>query len=219
MQFDTEWLLTSARAAIHVSSATAVISDLHLGYGEARRRGGDAVPLPNVAAALAPLWSLCAQHPFRRLIVAGDLFEMSATIELANELLASLAELAVELTAIVPGNHDRNIDKLAERLPLFPDGFLLGGYHIVHGDAELPHGLVVQGHAHPWLRLSPRLSAPCYLIGADRLILPAFSTDAAGVNVLRQAEWQSFRCAVIVGDEVLDFGPVAHLPARIGRLN
>lgn len=215
MQAPDGWLLTAARAAIHVPTATAVVSDLHLGYGEARRRGGEAVPAPSVAALLEPLRSLCRQHGVRRLVIAGDLFEAGVAPPLVRQLLAWLKTRSVELVAVVPGNHDRGMSRAADLLPLQPNGYSLGKWRIVHGDGPLPDAPVVQGHEHPWFRGSAKLSAPCYLLGADRLVLPAYSADAAGVNVLRNPRWRSFHCAVIVGNEVLDFGQVANLPARL----
>src|SRR5215472_11395011 len=79
-----EWLLTAQRAAVHLPSAAAVIADVHLGYGEARRRGGDAVPLVDAADALAPLLPLVERHALRRLVIAGDLFEAGARDELID---------------------------------------------------------------------------------------------------------------------------------------
>ena len=100
-----EWLLTPERAAIHLPSAAAVIADVHLGYGEARRRGGDAVPLADAATVLAPLRPLLEQHAVRQLVIAGDLFEAGTHTELAGELLAWCARARIDL-AVVPGNHD-----------------------------------------------------------------------------------------------------------------
>ena len=59
--------------------------------------------------------------------------------------------------------------------------------------------------------LNSRIAAPCFLIAARHIILPAFSTDAAGVNVFRNPQWRSYRCCAIAGNEVLDFGKVAAL--------
>jgi metallophosphoesterase superfamily enzyme len=98
---------------------------------------------------------------------------------------------------------------------------------VVHGDAELPAGRAVHGHTHPCLR-GAGWTAPCYLVGAKRLVLPAFSIDAAGVNVRGVKNWASYRCCVIAGDRVLDFGtmkgvlrprriPPAQPPSRSGR--
>jgi metallophosphoesterase superfamily enzyme len=58
------------------------------------------------------------------------------------------------------------------------------------------------------------VAAPCYLQRRDRLVLPAFSRDAAGVNVLSDARWQEYRCWIIAGDRVLDFGEVAEVRTK-----
>jgi putative SbcD/Mre11-related phosphoesterase len=207
-----EWLLTAQRAAVHLPSGAAVIADVHLGYGEARRQGGDAVPLGNPADALAPLLPLVERHALRRLVIAGDLFEAGAREELVDALLAWCEEAGLAL-AVVPGNHDRGVSKLGQRLPLYPDGVTLGRWRVVHGDAEVPDGPVVQGHEHPWARWSRRVGGPCFLVSANRLILPAFSRDAAGVNVLGDPRWAQFRCHIIAGERVLDFGEMMGLKA------
>src|SRR6516164_3329078 len=90
------WLLTAARAAIHMPTATAVVSDLHLGYGEARRRCGEAVPCPSVAEILQPLSPTVRRHGVRRLVIAGDLFEARASEWLVRQLLGWLESHSVE---------------------------------------------------------------------------------------------------------------------------
>jgi hypothetical protein len=45
-------------------------------------------------------------------------------------------------------------------------------------------------------------------------VLPAYSDDAAGVNVRGDRRWRDFRCLVIAGDEVLDFGELGALGRR-----
>ncbi len=50
-----DWHLTFRRIAIHVPTATAVVADLHLGYQDARRQCGDAIPSVDVETQLAPL--------------------------------------------------------------------------------------------------------------------------------------------------------------------
>ncbi len=215
MQVGDDWLLTAVRAAIHVPSATAVVSDLHLGYGQARQRGGEAVPAAVVETAMAPLEAVFRRHGVGKLVIAGDLFEAGVNKDVIDDLLAWLHGHSVELEAVIPGNHDRGLYHCGHLLPLFPDGYQLGKWRVVHGDGELPRGPVVQGHEHPWFRWSSRVGGPCYLFRPDRLILPAYSTDAAGVNVLRCRRWRGFRCAVIAGEDVLDFGRIADLGRRL----
>jgi putative SbcD/Mre11-related phosphoesterase len=208
-----DWLLTAQRAAIHRPSASAVVADVHLGYGDARRRGGDAVPLPDAVTSLDVLQPLVNQHGLRQLIIAGDLFEAGASEELVDALMEWCEERQIDL-AVVPGNHDRGIGKIGTRLSLHPDGVTLGRWRVVHGDGTLPDGAFVQGHEHPWARWSRRVGGPCFLVSANRLILPAFSRDAAGVNVIGDARWDAFRCFVIAGERVLDFGEMKGLKRK-----
>ena len=209
-----DWLLTPARAAIHTPTATAVVADLHLGYDRVRRRRGDAVPVRLVADELAALRLELAHQGVSRLVIAGDLFEdgRHERDEVLRELIAWLQVSAIELVGVVPGNHDRlgaSVEVDGWSMPLFPEGVKLGGWHVVHGDGVLPPSRVVQGHEHPWLRWRRGVEGPCYLVGEGRLVLPAMSADAAGVNVWGDVRWRGYRACAIAGTRVLDFGEVA----------
>ncbi len=212
-----EWLLTPERVVLHLPTATAVVADLHLGYDEARRRRGEAVPARPPAEQLAPLGRALARHGCRRLVVAGDLLEDGHCQNALAELRAWLRAAGVELVGVVPGNHDAGLAGATGELPLCPEGVLLGEWRVVHGDGELPEGPAVQGHEHPWFRWRGRLSGPCYLVGPTRLVVPAYSDDAAGVNVRGDRRWRDFRCLVIAGEEVLDFGELRSLGRRGAR--
>jgi putative SbcD/Mre11-related phosphoesterase len=214
MLVHNDWLLTPERTAVHMPTATAVIADLHLGYDQARRRSGEAVPRFDLDDTVAALQAVAMRHGVRRLIIAGDLLEDGRCAERAKEFLDWLRGAGLELAGIVPGNHDRGLKTGEDWLPLCPSGFDLGGWRVVHGDGKLPRGRVVHGHLHPCLRLDGRVSAPCYLVGPSRLILPAFSSDAAGVNVLGDRRWRSFRCCVVGGRRVLDVGRLGALAGK-----
>ncbi len=213
MRAPTDWLLTPWRVAVHLPTATAVVADLHLGYDLARWRSGEAVPPARLDELLAPLQAALNQTRARSLVIAGDLFEVAYEPELAEGLLAWVGRQGVLLAAVIPGNHDRGLDQ-ASSLPLQPGRFTLGRWHVVHGDGRLPDGPVVCGHWHPCLRWPGLPAAPCYLHKPDRLVLPAYSTDAAGVNVLGSAHWRGYRCTVIAGERILDFGEVTVLQQK-----
>lgn len=210
-----DWLLTPARAAVHLPTATAVLSDLHLGYAEARRGNGEAIPAVGVEDILAPLGAVISAQSIKRLVIAGDLFEAGPRAELARRLLEWVEAAGVELLGVVPGNHDRNVRTARCGLPVCDGPLLLGGWQVVHGDGPLPDGPFVQGHLHPCLRLGPGIAAPCYLASNRHLILPAYSAETAGLNVLRAAGWEGYRCHAIVGDSVLDYGELAALRAKV----
>jgi putative SbcD/Mre11-related phosphoesterase len=210
MRVLTDWELTPDRAAVHLPTRTAVVADLHLGYAEARRHDGDAVPTMPLATVLAPLRRTFEAYGVRQLVIAGDLFEAGPAPGIVDDLLAWLGEAAVKLAAFVPGNHDGDLEK-NWCLPVHPDGFDLAGWRVVHGDGARPRGRVVQGHDHPMLRWGNGLTAPCYLVGCRHLVLPAFSSDAAGANVLNGNDRSAYRCCAIAGADVLDFGKLADL--------
>jgi putative SbcD/Mre11-related phosphoesterase len=213
-----DWFLTPERAAVHLPTATAVIADLHLGYGEVRCRTGEALPAFGLDETVVRLQALANRIHVRRLLIAGDLFEDGRRSSALAELLAWLHRAGVELAGVIPGNHDRGLHKAPGPMTLHPDGVELGGWRVLHGDGHLPPGRVVHGHLHPCLRWREQIAAPCYLVGAERLILPAFSADAAGVNVLGDRRWRSLRCWVPTGERVLDFGEVGTLPERLSAV-
>ncbi len=204
-RFATEWILTSYRLAVHEPTRTAVIADPHLGYNDARRRAGDAVPDVSLDDQLAPLKMACAALDIAGLVVAGDLCEAQLDGDLIDQFLASLADCRLPLRAVVPGNHDRGWADFRDRLPFHPDGFALGAWNIVHGDRKTPAGPVVMGHVHPAWKQGGQVQA-CFLVGPNRLILPAFSRDAAGGAVNHSPRWAGHQAVSIDGDRVVDRG-------------
>lgn len=195
MRWHDEWLLLPQRIALHEPTATAVVADLHLGYATARQRQGDAVPARDVADELGPLVVAAADHRIHGVVVAGDLFEAGYDAAILDRFNACLAQLGVKVIAIVPGNHDRGIDQ-AVGLPVFSLGYQLSRWRIVHGDEPTDAERVVMGHWHPAMRMKGRKRA-CFLAKASRLILPAFSLDAAGVDVAKDRRWNGWSRFVV----------------------
>jgi len=200
-----DWLLTPQRVAVHRPTATAVAADLHLGYAEARRRAGEAVLVPALHDLLGPLLSALDEAGVRRLVVAGDLFEAGGRPELVESLVGWMAAHRVELVAVVRGNHDRGL-KAREGLRVVAGPVQLGDWQVVHGDGTLPAGRVIHGHLHPCLRLRGA-RVPCYLVGEARLVLPAYSAEAAGADIGKGGD--GLCCHAIVGGQVLEVGDVS----------
>ncbi|HZU38836.1 MAG TPA: metallophosphoesterase [Gemmataceae bacterium] len=207
-----DWLLTAERAAVHQPSATAVIADVHLGYHTARARSGEAIPSANWHEALAPLAALVKYHAVRRLVVAGDLFEAGWDADLLQAFAAGVQRLGLVLAGVVPGNHDRLPKDAGSSILIHPQGVRLGRWQVVHGDCPLPAGPSVLGHFHPCVRWPAGPAASCFLVSGQRIVLPAFSGDAAGVNILGNPAWATYECHVIAGRKVLNFGLVGRLP-------
>jgi putative SbcD/Mre11-related phosphoesterase len=217
MQIYNNWLLTPERAAVHLPTATAVVADLHLGYDRVRCRQGEALPEFGLDETIATLGALADREGIRRLVIAGDLFEDGRHHTAAPAFLTWLAGMGIELLGVVPGNHDKGLCQLSPSVAVYPDGLEVDGWQVLHGDSDLPQGRVIHGHIHPCLRWSTGVVAPCYLVSSKRLVLPAFSQDAAGVNVLNDTCWHSFHCCIPVKGQVLDFGEVAVLHKKRSR--
>src|SRR4051812_20590794 len=74
-EIGSDWLLTPYRVAVHLPTKTAVLADPHLGYCDARRQAGDAVPEVPFDDQLVALKSACAVLDLTGIVVAGDLSE------------------------------------------------------------------------------------------------------------------------------------------------
>lgn len=191
-----DWLLTPFRLAIHEPSSTALLADVHLGYGDARRRAGDAIP--HVAdSALSRLVAAHRSLAFRRLLIAGDWFERRADAALIRPWLQSFADHKIEFLGLVVGNHDRGLESVPQ-LPIWPEGFQLDGWNIQHETEDGER--TVQGHWHPSVRWQGR-KVPSFVVGTSSLILPAFSSDAAGARIPAHSNQRFF---AIVGSQVLE---------------
>jgi putative SbcD/Mre11-related phosphoesterase len=204
------WL--DARHALWLADVQAlVVADLHLGYAWAHRAGGQLLPLSAPEDSLDRLRELQAEYEPSDLILLGDIVHRSLRLEvLKSELDRLVSELALRSAlTLVTGNHDRNLDKLIERLPsnarLVPE-LVLGRYRFVHGheegsgEVEVFAGAsrkpsrVVMGHEHPCISVGDGVATsarcPCFVIGPGLLILPAFSRWAAGA-VIGRSPWMS----------------------------
>ena len=210
------WSLTPEGAALHVEHRVAVIADVHLGYEWARGAGGDCLPPHSLRETLGKLTPLLNRQPIDRLIVAGDLVESPRRCRHTEAALVTLYswlnDRRVELVPIL-GNHD---PQGRTRSPL---SIKVGGWTIHHGHRMVAGDRTISGHHHPVLR-SGHLTAPCFVVGHDRIILPAFTPNAAGLPVGSAAmprDWlrSDLRCVAGLGGELLDFGPMPSLIARL----
>ena len=99
--------------------------------------------------------------------------------------------------------------------PRRPASWTLDGWTIAHGHRRDRGDRTISGHFHPTLRFEG-YSAPCFLVGPGRIVLPAFSANAAGCEVLAgpvPRAWidEGLRCIASTGRELLDFGPLSDI--------
>jgi uncharacterized protein len=220
------WQFTPEGAVFHPGEQTAVIADLHLGYEWARGASGDCVIAHSLEETLKRLATLIDRTMASRLIVAGDLLESSRpcpqTVDDVRRLRAWLADRDVSLL-VLEGNHDvssaPSIKRASHRSIPLPLTCTIAGWTIGHGHRSLTGAQRISGHHHPVLRCQG-IAAPCFLVGPGRIVLPAFSSNAAGCDVISAAipkEWLAhpFYCLVSTGCEVLDFGLLTALRRRL----
>ena len=210
------WVLTPEGAAVHPVERTAVIADVHLGYEWARGGGGDALPAHSLGETLSKLASLLDRGGISRVVVAGDLVESPLpcrrTAADVEQLRAWLDDRNINFVPL-PGNHDPVVH------PQPRQSLELAGWTISHGDRRVAASRQIVGHHHPALRANG-LCAPCFVYGPRWIVLPAFSPNAAGLDVSRgwlfhAGRREGLRCAATLGGAVLDFGPLSDLGARI----
>jgi putative SbcD/Mre11-related phosphoesterase len=226
VQICDDWRLTPEGAAIHLGERTAVVADLHLGYEWARAAAGDCVIAHSLEETLARLELLLNRAPVARLVVAGDLVESARpcprTSDDVRRLREWLAGRGVTLAAL-EGNHDRIIsrpgDTRSRSAVSMPPTCTVASWTIGHGHRPIRGKRTISGHHHPVLRVE-RTVAPCFLVGPGRIVLPAFSANAAGCDVARVAvprDWLAIplRCLASTGCEVLDFGPLPELRRQL----
>jgi putative SbcD/Mre11-related phosphoesterase len=223
------WQFLPQGAAVHTASRTAVIADVHLGYEWARGAAGDCIPAHSLDETVRRLESVLARGDIERLVVAGDLVESSRpchrTAADVFQLIRRLADRGVQLVLTL-GNHDRGLAGTVRwkasgayaEAPRVAHSFCIDGWTIVHGHRSVRARRLVSGHHHPVLRVAGRL-APCFLVSPERIFLPAFSSNAAGLDVtqarLPDTGTHDLRCLASTGDELLDFGPLASLIAAL----
>jgi putative SbcD/Mre11-related phosphoesterase len=169
-----------------------VIADLHLGFEGVLYEEGFAMPRFQKSEMLKRLRRILDRYKPKRMIINGDLkHEFSRNLHQewkeVNEVLDFL-EGKVELH-ITRGNHDNYLKTILSKrgLPLRKK-ITWKGFTFAHGHEDLEwKDLLVIGHEHPSVRLSDEIGAsikvPCFLVGKNVIVLPAFSPLAYGTDV------------------------------------
>jgi DNA ligase-associated metallophosphoesterase len=193
LEISTGVFLDSRRAIWIEREKTLAVADLHLGFAWAHRAEGNLLPLSKPEDTVARLCALAAEYPVHTVLVLGDIVHRAVPIEPVRDelrrLCSSLPDAELQLIA---GNHDRALELMLRdckiALPLVSEA-CIGPHTFLHGDktpsrpVDNSEGLTFIGHEHPAIRLGDGISSikcPCFLIRQDLIVLPAFSSWAAG---------------------------------------
>lgn len=198
------WLLAD-KAVYWPARKCLLIADAHFGKASAYHSLGQPVPQGTTTANLQRLDRLLAAFPGAQVIFLGDFLHgpgshASGTL---NALRAWRERHAGVALTLIRGNHDKragdppgdlNIEVVTEPL-------LMGPFALQHEpDAHASHH-VLAGHVHPVYRLRGKgrqtLRLPCFLIGNQVSLLPAFGAFTGGYSVTQEEGSRIF----VIGDQ------------------
>jgi len=188
-----------------------VVADLHIGMEQEIGDSGVTVP-SQIESIKERLLTLIKQNRAKHLVILGDVKHNVPQMNWTElrELPVMLNELAKKVkVSIVKGNHDGGIERVARNADVYePDGFALGEYAFVHGQAWpkpelLSCKTLIMSHAHPvveffsqgtrmtehcWLRcrvnaaaFEKKLKVKCNL--EEAVVMPVFNRLIGGVAV------------------------------------
>jgi uncharacterized protein len=204
-------VLHAGRALEWPRTRTLFVADVHLGKAATFRAGGIPLPRGSTASDLRRLDQLIADTNAARLVVLGDFLHARAgrVALLTQSFVAWRTRHAGVEVLVVRGNHatragdpprEWQVECVDEPHALPP---FLGCHHL-----QKPRtGYALCGHVHPGVRIwgageSARL--PCFVIGRERAILPAFGRFTGMADIVRV---QSDRIVAIAGEALFELPP------------
>jgi Predicted ICC-like phosphoesterases len=169
---------------------------LHVGKAAAFRACGLAVPEGNLADDLDRLTCAIARVGARRVVFLGDL--LHAAQGLTDSVIAQVASWrrghAGQQFLVVRGNHDRRAGDPPPEwgMDCLDEPHSEAPFVLRHAPSPLDDaGYTLAGHLHPAVRLRGRgglrARLPCFVVGPQQMILPAFGGFTGAALVRPQA--------------------------------
>lgn len=206
--------LLPQRAAFVPKHGMLLVADAHVGKATSFRRLGVPVPEATTGDTLDRLGALVASTGATQVVFLGDLLHSArgraaATLAAFKRWRDDHAALGLTL---VRGNHDdRAGDPPADwGVACVDEPMHIGGLALAHHPEPVAGAYVLAGHLHPcaWVggRAHDRLRLPCFHLGAQVGVLPAFGAFT-GMHPVQSAPGD--RVFVTTGDELraLHCGP------------
>jgi Predicted ICC-like phosphoesterases len=194
------------RALFWRHERTLFVADVHLGKDATFRSALRWVPPGTTRDDLARLARLVEQTGAMRLVLLGDVFHSQHADEL--QAIAQWRNALGIDVRMVEGNHDRRAHDLAHALGIevLREDYRLGPWRLRHHPTRRSgDGYVLCGHIHPVVRTRgparQSLRVPCFWIGRNQCVLPAFGGFTGG-GVVRPATGD--RVLLIVDGGLID---------------
>lgn len=179
------------RALFWPARRRLVIADLHLGKGDAFRHAGIAVPRGGTEHDLARLSALLEAQHASALWILGDMLHGALVDSHWRDAWEAFRARHAQLgIVVVAGNHDRSLARANLAIEIEPAHRVDAPFVFAHRRERIEGAVSISGHEHPVVRL-PALGGrvPCFRLGSDGIVLPAFSAFTGGHPVAARERW------------------------------
>ena len=184
---DERLMLDPAGAVFWPARKLLVVADLHFEKSSSLAARGALLPPYDTRATLERLTRLVRLYRPVKVVALGDSFhDREASDRLAPPDRARLEALTHEAGFVwITGNHD----PLPSRLPGTAAAEWREGPFTFRHEAKAvlaPREIELSGHFHPKASIesrAKRISRPCFVADAARLMLPAFGAYSGGLDV------------------------------------
>jgi len=187
-----ELMLLPSGAIYCRNLATLWVADVHLGKAATYRQLGQPVPQGTTTHTLTQLTDDLRRYGIEHLVVLGD-FLHGPQVHRSASTLQAIARWRDEhgrcKVTLIRGNHDdRAGDPPASlAIDVVDEPFMLAGLACCHHQQETKIGSgapVLWGHLHPVAllqgRARERLRLPCFVVGRNHILLPAYGAFTGG---------------------------------------
>ncbi len=179
-------MLDPAGAAFWPAKRVLIVADLHF-EKPSSFAGRGVLPPYDTKATIERLNRLVRLYRPSKVVVLGDSFhDKDSTARLGRDDRARIEAMAREAQFIwVAGNHAAEPQGVpGQCMALYREG----PFTFRHEASPRlgPREIEISGHHHPRASIearAKRVSRPCFVASADRLVLPAFGAYAGGVDV------------------------------------
>jgi DNA ligase-associated metallophosphoesterase len=184
---DERLMLDPSGAAFWPARRVLIVADLHFEKASSLAGRGALLPPYDTKATLERLTRLIRLYRPAKVVALGDSFhDRDAASRLARDDRARIEACAREAHFIwITGNHD----PAPTGLPGVAATIWREGPFTFRHQAEPvlgPREIEISGHFHPKASIearAKRVSRPCFVADASRLMLPAFGAYAGGLDV------------------------------------
>lgn len=186
----TLWLMPD-RALYWPDRRALLVADVHIGKAASYRALHQPVPRGTTDTTLQRLDALLAACDCEQLIILGDF--LHARTARAPATMARLqvwrARHAGLRIVLIRGNHDRHAGDPPTKLgiEIKDEPWIVLPFALQHEPGLHPDYPVLAGHVHPTFilrgRARQRLRLPCFVMGPQVSLLPAFGEFTGGWNI------------------------------------